>query len=168
MFVWGNQGTGRYQTEVPLKFGSLVIPRGTTDLIDTTLLMGVDHKVMGDWSLNKLRTEGPSETYRVQIHTYGMGARLAGFEVKDVAIVGWPSDKSTLDALYAWTEPYDPEVARNAIARVEQIADSLEGDADDKLMMAHTHAIDNSDCKFCPFYLPGAGSSEGGKCNGRN
>ena len=60
MFVWGNAGTGRYQTEVPLKFGSIVVPHGTTDLVDTTLLMGVDHKVMGSYSLNKLKTEGPS------------------------------------------------------------------------------------------------------------
>lgn len=168
MFLWGNAGTGRYQTEIPLKFGSLVVPHGTTDLVDTTLLMGIDHKVMGSWSLTKLKTEGPSPQYRVQVHTYGLGARLAGYEVKDVAIVGWPSDKSTLDDLYVWTEPYDPAVARAAIARVEQIADSLEGDDDDKLLMAHTFPIDSSDCKFCPYHLPGAANSEGGKCNGRS
>lgn len=168
MLMWGNAGTGRYQTEVPLKFGSIVVPRGTTDVIDTTLLMGIDHKVMGSYSLNKLKTEGPTPTYRVQVHSYALGARMAGFEVKDVAIVAWPRERSSLDDLYVWTEPYDPDIARNAIARVEQISDSLEGDNEDKLLMAYTHSIDNSDCRYCPYHLPGAARSEGGKCNGRS
>ena len=168
MFVWGNAGSGRYQVEVPLQFTSAVVPFGTTDLIDTALLVDVDHKVMGSWSLNKLRTEGPSPTYRVQAHTYAMGARLAGYDIKDVAIVGWPRERSSLDDLYVWTEPYDPGIARNAIARVERISDSLEGDDEDKLSMAYTYEIDNSDCRFCPYHLPGAARSEGGKCNGRS
>lgn len=165
MFVWGNAGTGRYQTEVPLKFGSLVVPHGTTDLVDTTLLMGLDHKVMGSYSLNKLKAEGPSPLYRTQVHTYGLGARLAGYEVKDVAIVAWPRERSSLDDLWVWTEPYDPDIARNAIARVERIADDLEGgDAH----AAYDFEIDSSDCRYCPYHLPGAANSEGGKCNGRS
>lgn len=168
MFLWGNAGSGRYQVEVPLTFSSTVVPFGTTDLIDTALLVDVDHKVMGSWSLNKLRTEGPSPTYRVQAHTYALGARRAGYDIKDVAIVGWPRERSSLDDLYVWTEPYDPDVARNAIQRVEQISDSLEGDDEDKLSMAYTFPIDNSDCRFCPYHLPGAARSEGGKCNGRS
>ena len=179
MLLWGNQGSGRYLTEVPLSFGSVVVPRGTTDVIDTYLLMIGDHKVMGGWSLDKLRTEGPSETYRVQGHTYGYGARLAGYDIKDIAIVAWPSDKSSLDDLYVWTEPYDPKVARDAIARVERINGSVEAHMATLYGKAETSKeeseeltyqqfpIDNSDCKFCPYHLPGAKASEGGVCTGR-
>jgi hypothetical protein len=179
MLMWGNAGSGRYQTEVQLEFPSLVVPFGTTDAIDTALLMDIDHKVMGGWSLNKLMTEGPTPTYRVQAHTYGMGARLKGYDIKDVAIVGWPSDKSSLDDLYVWTEPYDPAVAREAIARVERISESVEahmatlygkaetGKEESEELTYQQFPIDNSDCKFCPWHLPGAAKSEGGVCNGR-
>lgn len=168
MLVWGNAGSGRYQTEVPLTFNSEVVPRGTTDLIDTALLMVDDHKLMGSWSLNKLRTEGPSETYRVQAHTYGMGAKLKGFDIKDVAIIAWPRDKSSLDDLYVWTEPYDPQVARDAIQRVEEIAVVVkEVEVDPERGYASEFAIDNSDCRYCPYHLPGAAKSEGGVCTGR-
>lgn len=164
MLLWGNAGSGRYQTEVPLTFNSAVVPRGTTDVIDTQLLIVGDHKLMGSWSLNKLRTEGPNQTYRVQAHTYGYGARLKGFKIKDVAIIGWPRDGSSLEELYVWTEPYDPDIARDAIKRVEDIERFLMTDSSDPLEFA----IDNSDCRYCPFHLPGAAKSEGGVCTGRD
>lgn len=160
MFVWHAADSGRYAVEVPLRFPSALVPRGTGDLLDRTLLLFADHKVMGRWSLTKLKTEGPSQTYRVQVHTYAFGARLKGEQVEHVAIVGWPREASSLDDLYVWTEPYDPQIARDALARVDRI----QKDVDAGCTPAEFNVAD--DCNWCPFHLKGSTSLEGG-CNGR-
>lgn len=78
MFTWADAGTGRYAVEAPLSFPNAYVPKGTGDLLDRVLLMFLDHKLMGRWSLDKLSTRGPIPTYRVQVHTYAYGARLKG------------------------------------------------------------------------------------------
>lgn len=170
MFLWANAGSGRYAVEMPLSFPSVHVPHGTGDLLDRTLCMFLDHKAMGRWSLDKLRSSGPSTVYRVQVHTYAYGARLAGEEVDHVAIVGWPRQGSSLDDLYVWTEPYDPAVARDALARVRRIAEQVNHQrdhVDSTAEIAATFPIDNSDCRFCPYHKPGAPDLKGGGCNGR-
>lgn len=171
MFLWADAGSGRYAPEVKLLFPSPHVPTGTTDLIDRILLCVLDHKFMGDWSLGKLRTEGPSQTYRVQAHTYAYGAAMRGEKVKHVAIVGWPRTKGNLDDLYVWTEEYNPGVARNAIKRVDDIAKAIGPMAPDGEWSAargEDFPIDNSDCTYCPFYMKNAAQSKGGVCNGRH
>lgn len=179
MFMWADAGSGRYSTEERLTFPSEHVPGGTTDLIDRQLWYVGDHKVMGTYSLDKLKTEGPSEGYRVQGHTYGMGARLRGYPIEDVVIIGWPRERSSLDALYVWTEPYNPDLAREAIDRVDRIAATVddspailygEAETDEleaKELTAYRFPIDNSDCNYCPWFVKGAPRSEGGLCNGR-
>lgn len=180
MLLWADAGSGRYSTEQRLTFPSKHVPKGTTDLIDRVLLVVVDHKGMGQWSLDKLKSQGPSRTYRVQAHTYALGARIRGEAVKHVAIVGWPRDKGSLDDLYVWTEPYDPDIARNALQRVDNIGAQLAGCTEtiglhndgcgcpDTVAAAYALPMDNTDCRFCPFYMKGAARSEGGVCNGRD
>lgn len=170
MLVWADAGSGRYAPELPLTFPSEHVPFGTTDLVDRRRECVMDWKVMGSWSLNKLRTEGPGPTYRVQAHTYALGAKLAGEAVKGVAVVGMPREASSLDDMYVWYEPYQPKLAQDAIARVDRIAELVisNGDPDADGMTAHNFPIDNSDCKYCPYHMPGAVTSEGGKCNGRD
>lgn len=168
MFVWGDRGRGRYASELPLKFPSDIVPKGTGDLLDRTLLVFEDFKVMGSWSLDKLRTEGPSPTYRVQVHTYAYGARKAGENVQHVAIVGLPREGSSLDNMYVWTEPYDPRVAVEALDRVEKLAyettkQRLDGMPDLKII-ERTAAED--DCKWCKYHAPGDDRFERG-CPGR-
>lgn len=170
MLLWADAGSGRYAVELPLNFPSQHVPRGTTDFLDRVLLCIADHKGMGEWSLNKLKTSGPSRTYRVQAHTYGYGARLRGEKVTDVAIVGWPRDQGSLDDLYVWTEPYNPAVAVEALARVDRIAKqigTMKPDGDWSAARPQDFPINNTDCKYCPFHLKGAARSEGGVCNGR-
>lgn len=168
MFEWANAGTGRYATELRLEFPSRYVPRGTADLLDRTLILLADHKAMGQWALKKLRTKGPSQTYRVQAHTYAYGARLAGEKVDDVAIIGWPRDQSSLDDMYTWTEPYDASIALGALKRVEDIAEQVEARRHglDPLEVGRTFPI-TPDCTYCPFHAPGDVNGTRG-CNGRD
>lgn len=170
MFTWASANSGRYAVEMPLEFPSALVPRGTGDLLDRVLCLFLDHKAMGKWSLGKLRTQGPSETYRVQVHTYAYGARQRGEKVRHVAIVGWPREGSSLDDLYVWTEPYDRDVAVKALARVDRISRKLgtvgEGGAPEvKAALAGAFPI-AKDCNYCPFHLSGATDLKYG-CNGK-
>lgn len=166
VFMWGDAASGRYAVELPLEFPSVLMPRGTGDLLDRVLCCFVDHKVMGHWSLDRLRTKGPSATYRVQVHLYAYAARRTGENVTDVAIIGWPREGSSLDDLYVWTEPYDPRVAQEAMQRLERIGQQLEalGTMDPRQKARTFQASD--DCRYCKFHAPGdTGHTRG--CPGR-
>jgi hypothetical protein len=160
MFEWANgQGSGRFLTEMSVSFGSQYVPRGTLDLLDRVLYMVDDHKLMGRWSLEQLRKEGPSETYRKQLQIYGLGAELAGEVVREVALIAWPRQESTLNKLFVHVEPYDRRVAQEALDRVERIAQEIEsktgpGTPANPMRVAKSFPI-TEDCKWCPFHLPG-------------
>jgi hypothetical protein len=167
MFQWADAGTGRYAVEMALAFPSPHVPRGTGDLLDRVLLMFTDHKAQGRWSRNKLKTAGPSSTYRVQVHTYAYGARLRGEKVDYVAIASWPRDEASLDDLYVWTEEYRPDIARNALARVERIAAEVQQRTGNPQEIAATFPI-AEDCRFCSWHQPEAKDLSHGGCNGKS
>lgn len=164
VYTWADAGTGRYATEIRLSFGSVLVPKGTSDLIDRREGDIVDWKIMGEYSLKKFKAEGPSETYRIQGHTYGYGAELAGEKVRHVNIVGLPRAGSSLDEMHVWSEPYDRNVAKNAIGRVEQIyARTQQLAVETGALAEDTQADllhrgrqfptgDAYECRFCPFY----------------
>lgn len=166
MFLWANHGTGRFAVEQRLEFDHEIVPKGTSDLIDRTAFMVIDHKAQGRWSRNKLKSRGPSQTYRVQAHVYAKGARARGERVDYVAIISWPRDESTLEDLYVWTEPYRPDIADGAFARVDDIAAEVSRrqaevreiypDAEELEVNARVGASFQikEDCRFCSFYLP--------------
>lgn len=168
MFMWADAGSGRYSVETPLVFPSALIPRGTGDLLDRVFAVFVDHKFMGQWALKKLRTKGPSKTYRVQVHTYAYGARLRGEKVERVAIIAWPREGSSLDDLYIWEEPYDPTVAAEALKRVDDLkawSDKMMADGSTGPEVAGAAAI-VPDCTYCPFHLKASKNITDG-CNGK-
>ena len=165
MFQWANGAqSGRYEVEMRLSFGNPLVPKGTGDLLDRVMMMFLDHKLMGRWSLDKLIQQGPSETYRTQVHVYGYGAELAGEKVKEVAIIGWPRQESSLDKLYVHVEKYDRQIALDALKRVQDIATEVRyrsGEiasngfvSDRPLEVAQTFPA-GDDCKWCPFHLKG-------------
>lgn len=176
--MWADADTGRFAVEQRLEFGSVFVPKGTADLIDRTLFMILDHKCQGRWSRNKLKTSGPSPTYKVQAHVYAYGARLRGEKIEKIAIVSWPRDEATLDDLYVHVEDYNPMIAKKAFERVEEIGASVESNQDEmrrilpdaeeleiKARVAANYQVAD-DCRFCPFFLPNARDITRG-CNGK-
>lgn len=160
MFTFADAGTGRYAVELPVRTGSDLVPRGTTDLLDRRDGTIVDWKFMGAYSLKKFKLEGPSDTYRVQAHVYGYAATCGGEKVRNVAIVGLPRAGASLDDMHVWTEKYDPKVAEAALDRVERIAEKVAeirrpdglGSTPSEMATAQTFPVAD-DCRYCPFYL---------------
>jgi hypothetical protein len=169
MFEWASADSGRFSVETSLQLPSALVPRGTRDLLDRVLFAVVDHKGMGDWSLKKLRSSGPSETYRIQAHLYGLGDSMRGERVRNVAIVGWPRTAATLDDLYVWTEPFSRKVGQDALKRVERLNKrALKRQEETSETVAEVGAqFDTADdCRYCPHFLRGSKSLEHG-CNGK-
>lgn len=147
IYEWADGRSGRYAVETPLNFPSKLVPRGTGDLLDRKLRCFVDWKFMGTWSLKHLREKGPSDTYRVQIHTYAYGATQRGEKVDRVAIVGMPRQGATLDDMFVWSQPYDKSVAESALKRVAEIGKQMDGGGT-------PGDFDTADdCRYCPFHL---------------
>jgi hypothetical protein len=98
---------------------------GSTDWYDRVTATVGDWKIVGPSSLKKLRADlnagrGPRLEYRVQGHTYGLGWLRRGLPVDRVMIVALPAAGELADAVM-WTEPFNPQIARDAMARVDRI-----------------------------------------------
>lgn len=169
VYEWANAGTGRYAVEMPVTLPSDEVPRGTTDLHDRVEKDIVDWKVMGDYALKKFKAEGPSETYRVQAQTYGLGAVLGGEKVKNVAVVGLPRAGRSLTEAFAWSEPFDRKVGEAALDRVRKIGADVRRHQEERATWAgldlNAHALkigaefdivpDSYECRYCPFFMKG-------------
>ena len=160
VYKFADAGTGRYAVEFPVLLGIPSVPRGTSDLLDRRDGTILDWKFMGAYSLKKFKLEGPSETYRVQAHTYGLGAKLAGEVVRNVAIVGLPRAGSSLDDMHVWTEKFDPKVGQAALDRVQRIAAEVEKSNTEAGLDVQVHSMRRAKrfptadaCRYCPFHL---------------
>lgn len=162
IYEWANAGSGRYAVEIPLTFGSIVVPRGTSDLLDRREFQIVDWKFMGKYSLDKFKKEGASVTYLTQGQVYGYGVELSGETVKSVAIVGLPRAGSSLNEMHVQVVKYDRNAAKAAIDRVESIHAKVQeirrpdglGDTPGAMSTAQQFGTAD-DCRFCPFFLKG-------------
>jgi hypothetical protein len=155
-------GSGRYLVDFRVNTDSKTVPGGTLDRADRVLSVVMDDKAMGSSSLSKAWLDGPSQQYRVQLHTYAYGMELAGERFDKVALVAWPREAGKLDDLYVWVAPYDRTVAVDAIRRVEGIAEritagELPGEFDPSPSFM---------CRFCPYHMADSSDLTRG-CPGR-
>jgi len=132
---------------------------GSCDAHDLDTHTTVDWKIVGPSSLKKYRKDGPGQQYRTQLHLYGKGHKLAGRRVDTVMIAFLPSAGTLADA-YFWSEPFDEQVADDAIARLDllrlalafgqhrgaEVAEIIDGVA-----ATPAHA-----CVYCPWFRHGA------------
>lgn len=143
---------------------------GTGDLFDGQELCVVDHKYLGETSLTKVRTKGPSRQYRVQLKLYAQGFRRMGLPVVRVVLAAYPATKASLDELYVWEEPYtaaDDEllayVEQELVYRKQWAALLMTGQAS----LADVPAVPSDDlCAFCDFYRPQTAHDGGPGCPG--
>lgn len=89
--------------------------------------MTVDWKIVGKSTLDKIKRTGePTGTYRAQAHLYARGWNHAGKPTSHVAIFYLPRNAMSLADAVFWSEPYDEQIAIDALARAERIARSLQ------------------------------------------
>jgi hypothetical protein len=116
------EGQERFYIETRVSVGEVngVEITGSCDLYDRVTGTVVDHKFPGPTMLNKYRKKGPGKQYRDQAHLYGRGWVRAGLPVNRVMIAFLPRH-GELDDAFIWSEPYDEQVALDALQRVEGI-----------------------------------------------
>ncbi|MEV0608093.1 hypothetical protein AB0I61_17180 [Polymorphospora rubra] len=139
---------------------------GNGDAFDTDHDMVVDWKYVGKTALNKLRrakaagrppAEQVSAEYRVQGHLYGLGHERKGRTVRHVRLV-LLARSHDYDESAEWTEPYQPDIAIQALDRYFATVDLLDAlnVAEQPEFITGVPATPSADaCKWCPFHRPG-------------
>lgn len=111
-----------WETEQRVAVGSIGPDtiHGHTDLYAKSGTI-IDHKFVGSWKLKTVKShKDPGNLYRVQAHTYGKGWQDDGFPIHIVMIAFHPRDGELTDSYY-WWEPYDRQIAVDALARANQL-----------------------------------------------
>jgi hypothetical protein len=132
---------------------------GNTDIYDRKTATVGDYKFVGGTQLRKYREQGPGDQYRVQGHLYGRGLVRLGYPVKYVAIWFLPRDQE-FKQHHFWSEPYDEQVALDALARADGIAKLTGALGAAALPMFKTS--DQVNCTYCPWFKPGSKDLSGG------
>lgn len=143
---------------------------GTADLYDAVEKAVVDHKCLGQTTLAKLRANGPSRKYLVQLLLYGVGYRILGLPVDRVVLAAYPRTGSSLDTLYVWDRPYTPEddkIVDAVFAQTQvryQYATALR---EGQISLRDIPACPSDDeCYYCPFYRPESDQADQSGCPG--
>lgn len=156
VFAGANPGDEdlRWLVELRVGIGTILGAEitGSMDLYDRVTATVVDWKIVGPTTLRKYKANGPGPQYRGQIHSYGRGATRRGLPVDRVMIAFLPRNGELRDA-YLWHEPYDEQVALDAIQRAEGIALAV-----GTLGPAAYAQLGTADayCNRCPFYRAGS------------
>ena len=127
---------------------------GTSDVYHRQLEAVIDFKSAGADVIKKVPDVGASEAYRTQVHLYGLGYENAGMPVKNVMIVYIPRS-GMLKSIQVWREPYDRQVAMDALARRDRIGAMVAEQATSPWLLDYndfdTVDVTAKDCWFCPF-----------------
>lgn len=98
---------------------------GTTDMWYSEHKAAVDWKIVGLKNLKKYRVSGVSEQYRFQAMLYGLGLKLAGYEIEKIAIVFIPRDSGNVKDIWVHEEAWSEEMALHALARAQAVFDHV-------------------------------------------
>jgi hypothetical protein len=138
---------------------------GTCDLFDIENKMVIDHKCVGATSMKSRKRDGMTHQQRVQINLYGLGIEneLGIGSVQKVALAFYPLG-GRLDGLYTIVEPYNRQLALDAIARLES-AQVLLWQLDPEANPNNWELIPATPsylCIYCPYYLPNSSNLSAG------
>ena len=136
---------------------------GSADLFDEATGTVFDWKTTSKNQIREnWRRNGPGPQYRAQAHLYGRGFASQGYQVLNVALI-WLTRDGEWEDRYVWSEPYDEQIAIDALARANAIHTTVELLGPDvaipKLATADVY------CRSCPFYRPRAKNAAEG-CTG--
>lgn len=147
-------GQERWYVETTVDVGEVAGQHitGSCDLYDRATATVIDWKTCGPKTLSRYKTHGPGDQYRTQAHLYGRGWARRGLPVDTVMIVFLPRD-GELRNTHIWYEPYNEQIAVNALQRLEGIALTVE--ALGAAALEHTPTTDDY-CQFCPFFKSGS------------
>jgi hypothetical protein len=138
--------------------------RGSCDIFHVPSGTVLDWKILGDTQYAKYTNDQPSEGYKTQAHTYGLGFANLGFEVNTVGIVFLGRAKMLKD-MHIWSEPFDKLRALKAIRRFVKLqsimAARVDGVPTDPMRIA---AIPGGQCFFCNFKSATPDGSDGYCC----
>jgi hypothetical protein len=143
----------KYLVEHPVKVTDEL--GGTADLFDIEAGMVIDHKCVGATSMKSRKKDGMTHQQRIQINLYGIGLENAGYTVKQVALAFYPLG-GRLDGLYTIVEPYNRQLAEDAIKRLDETR-LLLWQLDPEKVPGNWNLIPPTasySCIYCPFYLP--------------
>jgi hypothetical protein len=153
---------GRFLVEQEVTVGEIGgIPiSGHCDCYDLITDTVIDWKCVGPEQLKKYRSrKHPGDQYRTQAHLYGRGWHEqnrahdpAAPGPATVMIVFLPRNGELRDA-YAWHEPYQEQVAIDALSRAETVSALLALGGAEALPVLGTA---DDYCTGCPFYRPGS------------
>lgn len=121
---------------------------GHADLYDVETGEVTDWKIVGATTLRDVRAHGPSDTYRVQAHLYGRGFTRRGLPVQRVRIAYLPRNAVSLDSAYIWDEPYDEQIALDALARADMFAAAIAVHGVDTLLTTARHTGGHSCTRY--------------------
>lgn len=129
---------------------------GSTDAWDVYTGTVIDWKLVGKTTLDAARRKGAPGTYRKQAHIYGRGRALLGYDVHHVAIYFLPRNAIRLSDGVFWTEPFNPELAEQAVRNVQGIAEvaaQVRGDHEQEvILLTKLEAAEH--CFSCDDYEP--------------
>lgn len=156
LHAWLEKAFGRYQQQVlkrvrweferKVEIGHRLCPFGHSDVFDFDLSGVIDWKIVGKTTMDKVLKSGPAGYYKVQAHTYGLAWAKMGYEVKEVIIV-FLSRTNGLNATHVWSEPFNPQIALDALARLDAI--------DQLRQVFPIQSLPTADgCTWCPYYRP--------------
>lgn len=126
-----DNGAGRYLIEhkVSMATPEGIIVSGSLDIYDRVTGEVIDWKLPGSRSRKKYARTGPPQGYRIQAHLYAYGLEQAGESPKRVANIYLPPE-GKLSETFCWSEPYNKNIALQALANFERITGIVQGDPD--------------------------------------
>lgn len=144
---------------------------GTADLYDANERAVVDHKILGESPMAKVRSpKGPSLRYQIQLLLYGKGYRVLGLPVTRVVLAAYPRTAASLDGLYVWeraTGPQDDQLIEEVFRLTDKRKALAAQIADGSLTIDQIETTPDADeCYFCEFYRPQSKRDNGPGCPG--
>lgn len=149
------RGIERFYLEERVTVGQVggVDISGSCDLYDRVTATVIDWKIVGEAALRRYRkNQSPGGQYRAQAHLYGRGFTSLDLPVDTVAVMFLPQNGDLSDA-YFWHEPYDEQIALDALNKANGVAALTAGFGPNALQALPTA---EAYCTYCPWFRPGS------------